>query len=256
MYLYVTYLHLGKSELEELELILRVLGTPTIDSYPGMNKLPLYNTFLANMKFQTNIFHTYYGSVLGADTRELLLEYIFHLCPVHRSTAAEILSQHCFRLLPPADPALGEVIPDLSLVQLYSSQAGGSNNSSEILGGDALVSHPSQGSLYHMDSHEFQTKKRLREERRLQAAAAALAAEEAGTETGMEVEVGVGDTNAPLEESAQGTVSQGAVMESIVADGSSAEDSPITIPSFEMHRAAVSIAGGSASAGKPRAARK
>ena len=39
----------GKTELEQLELICRVMGTPTEATWPGLSSLPNYETLLAGM---------------------------------------------------------------------------------------------------------------------------------------------------------------------------------------------------------------
>ena len=81
----------GKSDLDQLDLICKLLGTPTIDSYPDMFNLPLFEKHLANMRY----YRSSYGSMKGLS--RTAFNCVFRKCliinPSDRLSAGEIVKE-------------------------------------------------------------------------------------------------------------------------------------------------------------------
>lgn len=96
----------GKSELQQLELICKSIGTPTEESWSGVTSLPNYDSLLRNMqKYNTNFRSSY--ATLIPDSLIGLLERILVLDPSRRTSARIALSNNYFLTPPiaPHDPA-------------------------------------------------------------------------------------------------------------------------------------------------------
>lgn len=95
----------GKSEIDQWDLIVKILGSPTEDSYVGLNSVPNYDAFVKNTTKYPNTFRSAYSSKIN-DLTMSLLERIFVLDPDRRPSPKIILTHSYFLSypLPPANP--------------------------------------------------------------------------------------------------------------------------------------------------------
>ena len=95
----------GKSEIDQWDLIVKILGSPTEESYAGLNSVPNYDTFVKNTTKYSNTFRSVYASKINDQTMSLL-ERIFVLDPDRRPSPKIILTHSYFLSypLPPTNP--------------------------------------------------------------------------------------------------------------------------------------------------------
>jgi cyclin-dependent kinase 12/13 len=95
----------GKTEAEELDLICRVIGTPTTVTWPRVDELPNYDTMLKNMTPYGNTLRFTYGSKLNEVALQLL-DRILIADPLRRPSSNIILANRYFTTtpIPPEDP--------------------------------------------------------------------------------------------------------------------------------------------------------
>jgi serine/threonine protein kinase len=129
----------GKSEIDQWDIIVKILGSPTEESYAGLNSVPNYETFIKNTTKYPNTFRNVYTNKINDQTMSLL-ERIFVLDPDRRPSPKIILTHSYFLSypLPPANPN------ELEPLQLAGASL-----------------------------HEFQTKQKLKQAQKEAAAAAA-----------------------------------------------------------------------------------
>lgn len=99
----------GKDEIDQLRLIIALLGTPTEKIWPGMTKLPVFQNYKLMQQPYNNI-----KAVFADRTPECieLLNSLFVYDPKRRSTAKQCLDSEYFKLSPlPCDPS---IMPSLS----------------------------------------------------------------------------------------------------------------------------------------------
>eukprot|EP01035_Chromulina_nebulosa_P026423 gene26423-34586_t len=96
----------GRTEPEQLELISRVMGTPTETLWPGVTKLPNYESMLKSSKLPTIGFRGCYSGRLSEQSISFL-ERLLVLDPSRRSSAKVALAHKYFSVAPVAavDPA-------------------------------------------------------------------------------------------------------------------------------------------------------
>ena len=95
----------GKSELEQFDLISKILGPPYEENWVGLTSLPYYDTFCKNMMKYPNILRSAYDKKMSEQAVSLL-ERIFVLNPDRRPSAKIILTHTYFFSYPtpPANP--------------------------------------------------------------------------------------------------------------------------------------------------------
>lgn len=106
----------GKTELEQFDLISKILGSPNEENWVGLTSLPNYDTFIKNMAKYPNILRSAYDKKIS-DQALSLLERAFVLDPDRRPSAKIILTHSYFFSypIPPANPA------DLDPLQIVGS---------------------------------------------------------------------------------------------------------------------------------------
>lgn len=201
----------GKTELEQLDMICRLVGTPTVESYPSMFDLPLFNQHLANMRYYQPTFVGFTGGEKGSRAGRLspavhtcLFEQCLVINPASRWSADQILA--------------GPFFCEDESVREAESLA------------DILISSSENDAAFH----EFQIKLKKKELSRQRKEAAAVQNAESGC-------IGSGSTaTMDVCDTCSDTVSPTAHVERNGAssvDGSSegGDDSPIVIRSFKTH---------------------
>ncbi|KAL4459167.1 hypothetical protein ABPG75_014032 [Micractinium tetrahymenae] len=109
----------GKSEIDQLQLILKTMGSPTEETWPGVSKLPHAKKFNLGKYPSGNLRQRFPPPGLGFDGRPSLSEQGFHLlssllelCPERRISCEEALEHPWFREHPlPKDRALMPTFP-------------------------------------------------------------------------------------------------------------------------------------------------
>lgn len=109
----------GKSEIDQLQLILKTMGSPTEDSWPGVSKLPHAKKFNLGKHPAGTLRQRFPAPGLGFDGRPSLSEQGFHLlssllelCPERRMSCEEAQDHPWFREHPlPKDRALMPTFP-------------------------------------------------------------------------------------------------------------------------------------------------
>ena len=96
----------GKTEVEQLEIIFRTLGTPSTDDWPGLTELPFHEKMFTSVtKYKCSFRDTVGKGIPEATTS--LLDRIFTMDPLKRCSARTALSSRYFITQPlaPEDPA-------------------------------------------------------------------------------------------------------------------------------------------------------
>lgn len=110
----------GKSELAQLDLIFKTLGSPTEDTWPGVDSLPETRKFNFAGKRYKNVLRTKFplpgpifdGRPCLSDAGFDLLSGLLELCPRRRLSAEDALHHPWFSEHPmPKDPALMPTFP-------------------------------------------------------------------------------------------------------------------------------------------------
>jgi len=117
----------GKSEINQLELVIDLLGTPNDSIWPEFSSLPALQDFTLKQQPYNNLKHKF-PWLSAAGLR--LLNFLFMYDPTKRATADECLQSSYFKEAPlPCDPKLMPTFPrfrDLSTGGTgVSSQGGG-----------------------------------------------------------------------------------------------------------------------------------
>jgi serine/threonine protein kinase len=88
----------GAAERQQLQLIIKVLGTPNDSSWPGVASLPNYRATIGEMPYMPPSLRETLIPELGSDANTLdLAARLFSLAPDSRITAAEALRHPYFR---------------------------------------------------------------------------------------------------------------------------------------------------------------
>ena len=99
----------GKSEINEIELIIDLLGTPNDKIWPGFSELPMVQEFTLKSQPYNNLKHKF-PWISSAGLR--LLNFLFMYDPTKRASAEECLQSSYFKEPPlPADPKLMPTFP-------------------------------------------------------------------------------------------------------------------------------------------------
>ena len=99
----------AKSELQQIELIVEMLGTPNENIWPGFLKLPLIQNYSLRKQPYNNLRHTF-PWLSEAGLR--LLNFLFMYDPNKRATAEDCLDSSYFKEQPcPCDPDLMPSFP-------------------------------------------------------------------------------------------------------------------------------------------------
>ena len=106
----------GKTELEQFDLISRILGSPNEENWVGLTSLPNYESFLKNAIKYPNIFRSTYDKKISEQAIQLL-ERIFVLDPDRRPSPKIVLTHNYFFSYPtpPVNPT------DLDPLQVVGS---------------------------------------------------------------------------------------------------------------------------------------
>ncbi len=95
----------GKSEIDQINLLFKELGTPNDKIWPGYSDLPLPKK-VAFAEHPYNNLHNRFGRRLGKSGFDLINRFLTY-CPERRITAAEALNHEFFRESPkPVDPSM------------------------------------------------------------------------------------------------------------------------------------------------------
>lgn len=99
----------GRTEIQQLEMIIELLGTPHSAIWPQMEQLPALQHFTLKQQPYNNLKHKFpYLSAAGLR----LLNFLFMYDPAKRATAEECLQSSYFRESPaPCDPKLMPSFP-------------------------------------------------------------------------------------------------------------------------------------------------
>ena len=99
----------GKSEINQLELVVDLLGTPNDNIWPEFSSLPALEDFTLKQQPYNNLKHKF-PWLSAAGLR--LLNFLFMYDPTKRATADECLQSSYFREAPlPCDPGLMPTFP-------------------------------------------------------------------------------------------------------------------------------------------------
>jgi len=116
----------GKSEINQLELVIDLLGTPNDSIWPEFSSLPALQDFTLKQQPYNNLKHKF-PWLSAAGLR--LLNFLFMYDPTKRATADECLQSSYFKEAPlPCDPKLMPTFPrfrDLSTGSAGVSNQGG-----------------------------------------------------------------------------------------------------------------------------------
>lgn len=95
----------GKTEIEQLEIIFRTIGSPSEETWPGLSSLPHYETMIQNaVKYANTMEQAYAGKISEIGIQ--LLERMLMPDPNKRNSAKVLLSHRYFHTFPyaPNDP--------------------------------------------------------------------------------------------------------------------------------------------------------
>lgn len=99
----------GKSEIEQINLIINLLGTPNDNIWPDFSKLPAIENFTLMQQPYNNL-KTKFPELSSSGQR--LLNFLFMYDPNRRATANECLESSYFKELPlPCDPQMMPTFP-------------------------------------------------------------------------------------------------------------------------------------------------
>ena len=99
----------GKSEINQIELVIDLLGTPNDKIWPGFSSLPMIQEFTLKSQPYNNLKHKF-PWISGSGLR--LLNFLFMYDPTKRASAEECLQSSYFKEPPhPADPKLMPTFP-------------------------------------------------------------------------------------------------------------------------------------------------
>ena len=113
----------GKSEINQLELIIDLLGTPNDQIWPGFSDLPTVQEFTLKTQPYNNLKHKF-PWLSQAGLR--LLNFLFMYDPSKRATADECLQSSYFKEEPvPCNPSLMPSFPQHRNQQAPPPRAGG-----------------------------------------------------------------------------------------------------------------------------------
>ncbi|KAK4536311.1 hypothetical protein CDCA_CDCA08G2336 [Cyanidium caldarium] len=112
----------GKDEATQVNLIFSVLGTPTQETWPGVQALPYANTFLggADARRYPNVFRSVFEAKGVSRVALDLIERLLTLCPSERMTAEEAL-QHAWFTTEPL-PSRPEELPKYESTHEYQAR--------------------------------------------------------------------------------------------------------------------------------------
>jgi cyclin-dependent kinase 10 len=100
----------GTSEINQLNLIVDLLGTPNDDIWPGFSALPAMRNIRLKEQPYNNLKYKFNWM---SDAGKRLLQFLFMYDPRQRATATECLQSKFFRESPlPCDPSLMPTHPD------------------------------------------------------------------------------------------------------------------------------------------------
>nr|KAG5708987.1 hypothetical protein BaRGS_004626 [Batillaria attramentaria] len=92
----------GRSDLQQMELILDLLGTPNDNIWPGFSKLPAFENFTLRKQPYNNLRHNFPWL---SESGIRLLNGLFMYDPMKRATAEDCLDHSYFKEQPyPCDP--------------------------------------------------------------------------------------------------------------------------------------------------------
>lgn len=96
----------GKSEIDQWDLITKLLGSPTEETFGGLSSMPNFDVFVKNSIKHPNTFRSAYASKISDQTLGLL-ERVFVLDPDRRPSPKIILTHSYFLSYPqpPANPS-------------------------------------------------------------------------------------------------------------------------------------------------------
>ena len=116
----------GKSEINQIELIIDLLGTPNDHIWPGFSSLPMIQEFTLKSQPYNNLKHKF-PEISAAGIR--LLNVLFMYDPSKRASAEVCLQSSYFKEPPyPADPKLMPTFPH------HRNMTGGNNSNKAIEG--------------------------------------------------------------------------------------------------------------------------
>ena len=149
----------GKSEIDQLNIVFKELGTPNDKIWPGYSELPLAKK-IAFVEYPYNNLHNRLGKKLGKSGFDLINRFLTY-CPERRITAEEALNHEFFKESPkPVDPAMFPTWPAKSeggqLVRKAQSPkppSGGKQFAKQMDGedDDNLLSSQQTDSGFHMN---------------------------------------------------------------------------------------------------------
>ncbi len=95
----------GKTEVEQLDLVCRAVGTPSEDVWPGLSAMPNFDSLMKNLPKYASTLRISYGAKLS-EAALGLLERVLVVDPTRRSSAKIALTHKYFLTapLPPLDP--------------------------------------------------------------------------------------------------------------------------------------------------------
>lgn len=129
----------GKSEIDQLNILFKELGTPNDKIWPGYGELPLVKKVVFAEHPYNNL-HNRIGKKLGKSGFDLINRFLTY-CPERRITAAEALNHEFFKESPkPVDPSMFPTWPARS--------EGGSTASGERRKAKSSPKPPSGGKQY------------------------------------------------------------------------------------------------------------
>ncbi|XP_077982610.1 cyclin-dependent kinase 10-like [Glandiceps talaboti] len=100
----------GRSEIQQIDMIVELLGTPNDSIWPGFSKLPLLESFNLKKQPYNNLKHKF-PWLTEAGLR--LLNFLFVFDPKKRATAEDCLESSYFKEQPfPSDPELMPTFPE------------------------------------------------------------------------------------------------------------------------------------------------
>jgi len=133
----------GKSEINQLELVIDLLGTPNDSIWPEFSSLPALQDFTLKQQPYNNLKHKF-PWLSAAGLR--LLNFLFMYDPTKRATADECLQSSYFKEAPlPCDPKLMPTFPRFR--DLSTGSAGVSNQGGVASGQSQSGSTQSQYSI-------------------------------------------------------------------------------------------------------------
>ena len=195
----------GRSELDQLDHVCKLVGTPTIETFPGLYELPLFNQLMANMRYYkaSTVVHR---AALGRETHACLFQQCLVANPDTRASATEILAGKYFC----ASGSSGE--GDMERFRISTEDSD--------------------------NYHEFQIKSKLKAQKQLEVERKLQLAEEALAKSG-----GIDPSDptvapngvAAIASTSESDSAADAVDQQPKADAFSDDDAPIVIPSFKRH---------------------